>query len=101
MLNPFELSRLSRISQGGPFIYVFNDQQIESYLPAVWADKTPPEEPVAIQPVYKSKRIVVQKGVFYAQMDLIKAELQMAGVTQSTLFPELSGLAQELKEYWR
>lgn len=78
------------------------------------------------QPPYKSKRISAQKGNFiiygsnttpleemselenclikieikYYNIDLIKAELVMAGITESTLFPELSGLARELKEYW-
>jgi len=86
-----------------------------------------PPHPIGVIPVHKSKRIVVQKGMFtihgddqtpledierlkpwlkridikYEQTDIIKAELQMAGVTQSSLFPELSGLAQELREYWK
>ena len=124
MLNPFELSRLW---QSQPFIYLFSDPSIKDYLPEVGNNTRPPENPIAIQPVYKSKRIVVQKGVFtihgnnkialedipelrqwlvkididYVQMDLIKAELYMTGVTQSSLFPELSGLAMELKEYWK
>ena len=82
---------------------------------------------VPYNPVCKSKRIAVQKGTFtihggkkipleemeelqeclakitinYREIDLIKAELQVAGITESSLFPELGGLSRELKEYWR
>src|ERR1700722_3223712 len=124
MLNPYELSRLWKSEA---FIYLFTAPSISDYLPAIWAKEPLPGKPIAIQPVYKSKRIVVQKGMFtihgsektplediaemrpwlkkiivnYKDIDLVKAELQMAGITQSSLFPELSGLAQELREYWK
>ena len=124
MLNPFELSRLWKSE---PFIYLFTVPGVGSYLPKIWSREELPEKPIAIQPVYKSRRIVVQKGVFtihgnekialedmeelrpwlkkiiinFEEIDLIKAELQMTGITQSSLFPELSGLAQELRAYWR
>jgi len=124
VLNPWELSGLSEKDR---FIFDFTDEPLRPYLSKLWSYDDLPQYPIGVQPVYKSKRIVVQKGMFtihgsdqialedieelkpwlkridikYEQTDIIKAELQMAGVTQSSLFPELSGLAQELKEYWK
>jgi hypothetical protein len=124
VLNPFELNRKC---QERAEIFLFSDPIVQLYLPEIWSDYKPPENPIAIQPVYKSKRIAVQKGVFtihgsnmtplddwkeledglvkitinYREIDWIKDELLVAGITESSLFPELSGLARELKDYWR
>jgi hypothetical protein len=96
-------------------------------MPDIWGDHNLPKWPAAIQPIYNSKRIVVQKGNFtihgrenialekiqgsesyltkikidYYNIPLIGNELYMAGITESALFPELAGLARELKEFWK
>jgi FRG domain len=124
MLNPFQLNKILHETDQ---IFVFNDKIVKSYLPEIWSSGRPPKNPIALQPFYKSKRIAAQKGNFtihgnedipldeleklnpclikltinYHEIDLIKDELLIAGITESSLFPELSGLARELKEYWR
>ena len=124
MLDPFKFNLKCQKSSE---IFLFSDPHVDPYLPEIWSSDLLPEEPIAIQPVYKSKRIAVQKGTFtihggkkipledmhelqdclakiiinYREIDLIKAELQVAGITESSLFPELGGLSRELKEYWR
>jgi hypothetical protein len=85
-----------------------------------------PLSPIAFEPALKSKRIVAQKGCFTMhgkeatpldQVDGLKGclykieidhhnikdimdEIIMAGISESNLFPELSGLSRELKLYW-
>lgn len=124
MLNPFDLNRKLHKR---PVIFLFSDKEVTKYLPGIWSYKSLPEHPIAFQPAFKSKRIAAQKGCFtihgknqkpledldelsgslqkisikYFNTDLIKGELIMAGITESTLFPELSGLARELVEYWK
>ena len=82
-----------------------------------------PTEPIAIYGTYNSARIVAQRGVFtifgqstdpmeakpYAKETLIKlviprshirptiAELTSIGITDSSIFPDLDGLARDLK----
>lgn len=124
VLNPFDFNRqLHKIAQ----IFLFTDEIVQKYLPEIWADANLPKNPIAFQPAYKSKRIAAQKGCFTIHgknmqpleqfqdlsnclkrididrtyLDFIKAELIISGITESTLFPELSGLARELKEYWK
>lgn len=89
--------------------------------------KRPPPRPIAIAAPLKSRRIVVQKGVFTlhgnlkrgidqykelrgalaridiaaSRIDSIRRSLLAAGITETTVFPELSGLARELHYYWR
>jgi len=123
VMNPFDFNRrLHKTDQ----IFLFSDPMMEKYLPPIWSGQPLPKNPVAFQPAYKSKRISAQKGVFtihgnietaleefenlvgcfakieivYYYMDLIKTELFTSGITESTLFPELSGLSRELKELW-
>ncbi|HEX5150583.1 MAG TPA: FRG domain-containing protein [Parafilimonas sp.] len=124
MLNPFWFNKiLHKKSQ----IFLFTDQILKPYLSEIWSGEPLPKNPIAFQPAYKSKRIAAQKGCFtihgskknpleeieslsaclqkieieYYYMDLVKAELSISGITESTLFPELNGLSRELKEYWR
>lgn len=123
-LNPFDFNRKLH---NKPQIFLFTDKNVEKYLPEIWANPTLPKNPIAFQPAYKSKRIAAQKGCFTIHgenkqpleqfqnlssclrkivvnrdyLDFIKGELIVSGITESTLFPELSGLARELKEYWK
>ena len=123
MLNPFDFNK---ILQKEPELYLFSDEKVKPYLPEIWT-KLEPRNPIALQPAYKSKRIAVQKGYFtihgnnqlpledfpdlsdclrkieikYYYIELIKAELVVAGISESSLFPELSGLARELLYYWK
>ncbi|QEC68308.1 FRG domain-containing protein [Panacibacter ginsenosidivorans] len=124
MLNPFALNRMLHRNEA---IFLFTDKQVDDYLPAIWSGKNLPVHPIAFQPAFKSKRIAAQKGCFtihganqepldktgtldsclkkivikYYNINLIKGELIVAGITESSLFPELSGLARELVEYYK
>jgi FRG domain len=124
MLHPFEFNRCLHKRDE---ILFYNHELVKPYIPALYSGASLPKSPMAIQPSYNSKRIVVQKGCFtihgdnkislekipalknclvkieieYYYIDLIKDELIMTGVTESSLFPELGGLARELLQYWR
>ncbi|MGC4103837.1 FRG domain-containing protein [Ferruginibacter sp.] len=123
-MNPFDFNRQLHNREE---IFLFSDAKVRSYLHDIWSGESLPKKPLLFQPPHNSKRISAQKGCFiifgsntipleeipelkdclikieikYYYIDLIKSELVMAGITESTLFPELSGLARELKEYWK
>lgn len=124
VLNPFDFNR--KLHERAE-IFIYTDAEVQKYLGPVWDNHELPEQAIAFQPAYKSKRISAQKGCFTIHgksmspledieplsgclekieidvnyLDFIKAELVICGITESTLFPELSGLARELKEYWK
>jgi hypothetical protein len=122
VLHPFEFNKFFKKTAA----LLSTEDELKGYLPEIWTKTKLPKYPAALQPIYKSKRIIAQKGCFtihgekainienieglkgylikieidFYQVDLIKGELNTAGITESTLFPELSGLARELKLYY-
>ena len=106
-------------------ILSFGDDYVRAYSPKTdWREM--PDEPLAIYGVYNSSRIAAQRGVFtifgkstckmesknFPETALSKLiipkeyiasifdELTSIGITDSSLFPDLEGLARELKRNW-
>lgn len=124
MLDPWAINE--QLAGLGARIFGAEDRELQQYLPS---DDTAaiPAEPVAIQAPYASRRIAAQRGCFtvhgsrqkplntYSQLSpflhkihisrkhrsVIVGQLAIAGVTTTSVLPELSNLASELLEYWR
>jgi FRG domain-containing protein len=123
VLNPFKFNKHFR-KKG---IIFTSEEELQEYMPEIWSKDKLPENPIAIQPHINSKRIFSQKGCFMIfgsdQIDLahhklsddflikikidnyqiepIRDSLTVTGVTESIVYPELSGLAKEIKHYYR
>ncbi len=100
---------------------------IQEYLPEPFIDEPLPRFPIAIESPFKSTRIAAQKGVFTlhgrlkmpvesyaalrpylekielsgAKIKPMKVQLSIAGISETTVFPELTGLCRELIELWK
>lgn len=124
MLNPFEFNK---IFHGKDEFFDNDDAECKKYLHPLWSDKKLPQQPIAIAAPHNSKRITAQKGCFtihgsdtqaleaylelkphlkridinYGFIEDITDQLTTAGITESTLFPDLNGLSREVKNYWR
>lgn len=125
MLNPWKLNDL--VADIGEHLGITTTPRIKPYLYPPW-DKTPiPETPAAIQPPFNSRRIAAQRGAFTihgaarlpietytklrGHLSLITIprqklpnfsnQLARAGVSESLLFPELTGLCREIREKWK
>jgi len=124
MLDPWAINE--RIARLGARIFGAEDRELQQYLPADDAGAIP-LEPISLQAPYASRCIAAQKGCFtlhgsarkpldaYAQLShflhripfsrrhqpQMLAQLAVAGVTKTAVFPDLSNLASELLEYWR
>lgn len=124
MLNPFELNRktLQRAE-----ILIHSEEVLRPYMDGIDDSELMPQYPAALQPSFNSKRIVVQKGCFtvhghdrtpleklagleahikkieirYEELELIKADLILGGITETMLFPELGSLSREILAYYR
>lgn len=123
ILNPFELNKHFHKKD-----ILFTDEKIlDKYISRVFSDTVLPINPIALMPKINSKRIAAQKGCFLLfgknKVDLskfksktdflkrididrnsveqIKDSLTITGITESLIFPELSGLAKEITQYWR
>ena len=123
ILNPVDWNQwaLKEISFSGS-ILSFESDYLQAYLPKTnWEYMS--DEPLAIYGVYNSPRIATQRGVFtifgkytckmeskkFPETALSKLiipkdhiasifdELTSIGITDSSLFPDLEGLARELK----
>lgn len=106
-------------------IYSQNDEYLSGYLPTISSASRKPD-PVALYGIFNNPRIVVQRGVFtlfgakvepmeriYRQhyppdslrrliikkqsVGAMLSSLTRIGVTDSTIFPDLEGLARELR----
>jgi hypothetical protein len=125
ILNPWALNR--RVARKGDQILTPAERGVARYLPKANSGDTLPRAPIAIEPPLKSNRITAQKGVFtlhgrspkalntyptlksyltkvdidQSRTVLIKEQMLVAGVTETTVFPELTALCRELVEYWR
>jgi len=124
MLDPWAVNDL--IAKKGARIFSAEDDEMKRYLPL--NDRAPriPLRPVSIQAPYASRRITAQKGRFtlhgrakqglesYPQLkgylhkievsrrsrEEIIRQLATAGVTITAVFPDITNLATELREYW-
>jgi hypothetical protein len=133
ILNPVEWNKRALEFDPSPgIITAFDEEFLNGYMPG--PTTTPHKtEPVAVDGVYNSPRIVAQRGVFtlfgtsnkpmerayvennYPQDSLVKLvvskthvndllkRLIRIGITDSVVYPDLTGLAKELKRqfgYW-
>ena len=118
VLDPWDLN--SR-SLGSGDLLLSTDTQADRYLPPLYGSGRIPARPIAIVPPYNSPRITVQRGAFtvhgsstrplddqfksrLARIVLpssaalrLRRQLRTAGISEFTLFPELEGLARDIK----
>ena len=108
-------------------MYVY-EAEINAYLPSVYSGQAIPEHPAAIVPRYISSRIISQRSCFTVygsdeqpletfcaskndspltnleipkkSIGSIRKELQVAGITETSVFPDLEGLCRELHDEW-
>lgn len=123
VLNPHEFNKkYTGIDE------IFTDgEHLEKYISKLWSKTPLPKGPIAIQPQINSKRISSQKGCFMMygadridirkddglenhlikieidikSLEEIKDSLIVTGITESIIYPELSGLAREIQQYYR
>jgi len=125
VLDPWKLNR--KLARKIDEIFMPGETRIRGYLPEPLASRSLPRYPIAIEPTLSSSRITAQKGAFtlhgatlkpidrYSVMKRhlrkiqistkavpdMKEQLYMAGITESSVFPELTGLCRELLDYWK
>lgn len=123
-LDPGKLNR--KVAKKRDRIFSLSDREIGRYLSEPRSRLKPAMRPIAIQPPHKSHRIAAQQGFFTVhgtsrkaletypslkrhcvkiEIDVqsvsqIREQLRTAGIAETTVFPELSGLAKELVDYW-
>lgn len=125
ILNPLLLNKLSLSSYSHEGILSVGDDLLRGYEP-MKEPRTPATNPIALYGVHNSQRIVAQRGVFVLSAmnttplnkidfsdggkDLLRKmtipltqkkplfnQLFAMGITDSVLFPDLDGLAREIK----
>ena len=125
VLNPWSLNH--RVAKKGDVILSPSEPKTVRYLLERFTRKPLPPYPIVIEPPLKSNRIAAQKGVFTLHGRNVKAleryaalkpyvlkieisrkkvpelrdQLLVAGLTETTVFPELPALSRELLAYWR
>jgi hypothetical protein len=123
-INPWEINR--RLARKGQDLLTAGEKKVRRYLPEIGSGANLPRAPIAIQPPSMSRRIEAQKGTFtlhgasrrplenYAQLrkhcakieiqrskvKLIREQLTVAGIAETSVFPELDGLCREMLEYY-
>ena len=130
ILEPFQLNEIAigqrNVFFTDELIMDDNDKHVNKYL---YDNKELPPLPIAITPSHIDNRIKSQKSAFTihgslkngfeqsylsnekdfklckiivkpSQVYSIKAELDYAGISESTLFPDLEGLTRQLKYYY-
>jgi hypothetical protein len=122
VLNPYALNRASRARN----ILNASDGKVLRYLHPTFKAKKPPRRPLAIRPAYNSFRISSQRGLFtvfgsdkrplndyaflendLARIDVVperirfvRRQLALAGITETTLFPELASISKDIVASW-
>ena len=124
MTDPWQINEA--VGQSTCEVFVASSKELKRYLGAPYFDPDLPERPMALQPVLNSVRITAQRGVFtihgksdrsldsYPELKRIQMltidgasvadildELSIAGVSETTVFPELAGLCRELLMVWK
>jgi len=123
--NPWELNR--KLARKGDEILNPREKKIQRYLPEPYSRQALPKHPIAIQPPLKSNRIAAQQGTFTlhgssfkaldhyrllkphcvkieilrSKVPLMKEQLLVAGIAETTVFPELTGLCRELLDFYK
>lgn len=118
-LNPIDLNRLSYPKKPRILDANLDGGEIERYLKMDAVYRRAAKKPIAVNPVWNSERLILQKGVFTlhgSRFDLsgdvpslvgfpilreckgrLRRELERVGVDEMTIFPELEHTCQHLK----
>jgi hypothetical protein len=125
VLDPWALN--SKVARKGEHIFHPGERRIQNYLTEPFSRVALPRSPIALEAPLNSNRITAQKGAFtlhgntrkalerYAilkprllkieiarqKISLIREQLLVVGITETTVFPELTGLCRELLDYWK
>jgi hypothetical protein len=125
VLDPWALN--NKIARKGDNVFLPGEKRIRNYLTEPFSRVAIPRCPIALDAPLNSKRITAQKGVFtlhgnarkaldrYAglkprllkieiakqRISLIREQLLVVGISETTVFPELTGLCRELLDYWK
>jgi len=126
MLDPWYLNKWST---GKDEVFRYDDPRIAKYLPKkLYSPDRSPDKPVALVPLHNSRRLTAQRGVFtvhgadetslekmlsaekqphLAKITIpkkhvldVRVELQLTGVSDVTLFPEMPYLCQDILRNW-
>jgi len=123
VLDPWSLNH--RVARKA-FLYSANDRGVQGYLREPFSNRKLPRFPIALEAAFNSPRIAAQRGCFtlhgvarkaldkYADLrsrllkieiartriSEIREQLRVIGITETSVFPELSGLCYELRDYW-
>jgi len=113
----------------GDDLFLTWDKKGERYLPPLYTGQEIPGEPLAILAPYNSPRITAQRGLFTVHgsdmrglqeilggkagenrlvqflipkevMASVRRQLRTAGITPTSIFPDLTGLCTEVKRDW-
>jgi hypothetical protein len=127
MLDPWYLNRWSHNRDE---VFRYDEKRVAKYLPAApWAVDRSPTRPIALMPLYNSRRLTAQRGVFtmhgtdkrpleqllpkrakphFSRIVIpkkyvypMREELRLAGITDVNLFPEMAYLSQDILRAWR
>jgi len=127
MLNPYQLNKvLSSLKKDE--IPSTEEKKVAKYLPKTFSDGKLPRKPIAFQPRWNSPRMVAQKSMFtihgsetkpledydearphlikieidyYEREVILEEQLPFAGISETNLYPELSGLCRELTRWYQ
>ncbi len=120
LMNPVELNRLTDISLARILDPQTDQQKILRFLTAGASEGKRKSYPIAVNPVWSSERIIVQRGtftlhgpmfsldnasvpslvalpIFWEAKARLRSELRRVGVDEMTLFPELEHSCTHLK----
>lgn len=104
------------------------EKKTQSYLPPLFSNAAMPQLPMAIQAAYNSPRISAQRGLFtvhgkkeegleilcnsrrktrlvkivieQSSICAVRRQLRTAGITATSVYPDLAGLCAELRQDW-
>ena len=124
VLDPWAVNK--KIAHKGDFLFSASDRGVQGYLQKPFSKKILPSGPIALEAAFDSKRIAAQRGCFtlhgrtrkaldkysaiktrlvkieiaHKRVGDIREQLRVLGITETSVFPELSGLTREIKDYW-
>jgi hypothetical protein len=124
ILDPWAIARSVGL---GDMIFDHLNPRLSMHLPTVWSNDPLPDHPLTVQPSFNSRRITAQRGMFTihganrqpieasslltgnlykiivrrSAKDRLREQLSTAGISEATVFPDLSGLCRELWNTWQ
>ncbi len=126
MLDPWYLNQWSHQKDE---VFRYDEGRVMKYLPKkLWAAHRPHPTPIALMPMYNSRRLTAQRGVFtmhgndkrplekmlpnrskphlarivipQGSVGDMREALRVAGITDVNMFPEMSYLCQDILHAW-